>query len=212
MLRTMSRSCAPCLSTRVASSRLELERVAPRGKPRTTPTGMPVPVRAVAASETQEGLTMAQAKRCSAASWQSWRAWVRAAPGRGSGGSRRAAGFCAEERAWAVKAGASKRSGPLGRGSEMVRVLKSLLLRRGGGRPGYFLSYRGMNWLKRYLWRGYPGVPQVPLIWIFELLQKRWLSAGSLTAIFDPTLSAAITGDHRRRRDRRRQHGHLRRP
>ena len=70
---TMSMSCAPCLRTRMVSSRFEAERVAPRGKPMKTPTGVPVPWRAEAAKETQVGLTMAQAKRYSAASWQCWR-------------------------------------------------------------------------------------------------------------------------------------------
>jgi hypothetical protein len=49
--------------------------------------------------------------------------WARVASGLDSVWSRMAARFPGEERAWAVKAVASNFPGPVGRGSEMVRVL-----------------------------------------------------------------------------------------
>ncbi len=107
----------------------------------TTPTGIPVPVRAVAARETQVGLTIAQAKRWWAASWQRRRTWSRVASGLRRVWSSTATRFCSEERAWAEKAAASNAvmSG--------IRVLGTVMLFKKtpstlGRCAGYFLSYR----------------------------------------------------------------------
>ncbi len=67
-----------------------------------------------------------------------------------------AARLAGEERAWAVKAVASNFPGPVGRGSEMVRVLNDCSF---GAVvcAGLFLSYGGCGWLKVVS----PGVPNV---------------------------------------------------
>ena len=91
MFITMSRSCAPSFSTRLASSHLAAENVAPSGKPITTPTGTPVPASVSAAVPTHVGFTMAHAKRCSAASWHRRITCARVASGFQSVWSRTAA-------------------------------------------------------------------------------------------------------------------------
>ena len=108
MFRTMSTSCAPSFTTRAVSSRLEAERVAPKGNPTTTPVLIPVPANASTAVATQKGFTIAQAKPYSAASWQSWITCARVASGFRSVWSSTAASAEAEERACAEKADASK--------------------------------------------------------------------------------------------------------
>ena len=60
---TMSNSLAPSLATADASWRRVETRPAPSGNPMTTPTGMPEPLMRETTVETQQGLTMAQAKR-----------------------------------------------------------------------------------------------------------------------------------------------------
>jgi luciferase family oxidoreductase group 1 len=97
MLRTMSTSWAPSLRTRVVSSRLEAGEGGTQGEADDDADGDAGAFEGGRRVATQVGLTMAQAKRCSAASWQSWRTWVRVASGLRRVWSRTAARFCGEE-------------------------------------------------------------------------------------------------------------------
>ena len=63
--------------------------------------------------------------------------------------SRTAARLAGVDRVWAANAAASNLPGPVGRGSEMVRLLKKI---RSFGVlvcAGLFLSYGGNGWLNR---------------------------------------------------------------
>ena len=117
----------------------EFESAKKHAKPTTTPTGTPVPASVSAATLTHVGFTIAQAKRCSAASWHSRMTWARVASGFSSVWSRTAASVAAEESAWEAKAFASN-----GAGSAMERVgvmfIFVVMLLPGRGAARYFLS------------------------------------------------------------------------
>ncbi len=144
MFITMSTSCAPSRRTSRASSTLLAVKDAPSGNPITTPTGTPVPRSASTANGTQQGFTMAQAKRYSDASAHSWITCSRVASGFNSVWSSTAASAHLLLSASAVKAAAaalilripcSLRIHP--RAAPILRLLHRLLPRRiKGANPG----------------------------------------------------------------------------